>query len=90
MNPELIKEAYSAEKYFILEKEKDIFGIWLSIFGNGMLASERNEWKDKRKVLSRVFTYDFIIDSLPMIINIADQVFDDFENNYWFEHPEDK
>jgi cytochrome P450 len=55
-----------------------MFAIWMSIFGNGMLGSEGNDWKDKRKLLSKVFSYDFIIDNLPMIISIADQVFDDF------------
>jgi len=45
MNPDLIRETFSADKFMILEKEKKMFAIWLSIFGNGMLGSEGNDWR---------------------------------------------
>jgi len=37
-----------------------------------------------------VFSYDFVIDSIPMIVNIADQVFEDFEKAHWEKNPEDR
>jgi len=37
-----------------------------------------------------VFSYDFVIDSIPMIVNIADQVFEDFEKAHWVNNPEDR
>jgi len=45
MNPDLIRETFSADKFMSLEKEKKMFAIWLSIFGNGMLGSEGNDWR---------------------------------------------
>lgn len=50
-------------------------------------GSEGNDWKEKKKLLSKIFTYDFIIDSIPRMANIADEVLDNFENKYWLKHP---
>jgi len=43
-----------------------------------MLVSEGIDWKNKRKVLSNVFNYDFITAHIPMMAKIADNVFNDF------------
>ena len=52
---------YSSDKYSLFEREHLIFDVWMSIFGHGLVASEKNEWKTKRKLLSKMFTYDSII-----------------------------
>ena len=52
---------YSSDKYFLFEREKLIFDVWMSVFGHGLIAAERSDWKIKRKLLSKLFTYDSII-----------------------------
>lgn len=62
----------------------------MSIFGHGLVASENNEWKRKRKLLSKIFTFDSIIEALPTIITITNTVFEEFENRHWERKPEDR
>ena len=90
MDLDLIKEMVSSDKYLIMEKEKDLFEVFFSIVRRGLVVSEGNEWKNKRKLLSNVFNHDFITSHIPMMITIADQVFDDFESKYWDNNPEDR
>jgi cytochrome P450 len=36
-------------------------------FGNGLVFSEGDIWKQKRKLLSKVFNYDLIQENIPKI-----------------------
>ena len=42
--------------------------------------AEGTPWKNKKKVLSKIFNYDFITSQIPSIVSIADNVFDFYEN----------
>ena len=77
----MLKEILSPDKVMILPKEKKIIEVFFSILPKGLVAIEGNEWKHRRKLISKVFTYDFIISHIPMMSKIADQVFDSFEAN---------
>ena len=90
MNAEMIKEVTSAEKMMIMPKEKGIFEVFFSIVAKGIIAIEGSDWKHRRRLLSKVFNYDFITDHIPMMITIADKVFDEVEANHWKENPEDQ
>ncbi len=35
--------------------------------GNGMMFSEGEEWKKKRKLLSKVFNFDLLKENIPKI-----------------------
>ena len=72
---ELIKETYHLDKFHILEKERNIFGIWLSVFNRSLLGTEKLDWKAKRKLLSKVFTHDTISAYLPEMVENANQAF---------------
>jgi cytochrome P450 len=70
MNAELIKEMLSPEKAMIMEKDKDLYEVFFSIFRKGLFLSENGEWKHRRKLLSNVFNYDFITAHIPMMVDI--------------------
>ena len=39
-------------------------------------------------MLSKIFTYDFVVSQIPSMIKIADMTFDSVEQKYWRTHPE--
>ena len=39
-------------------------------------------------MLSKIFTYDFVVSQIPSMIKIADMTFDSVEQKYWNNHPE--
>ena len=47
--------------------------------GEGLILSEGEEWKMKRRVLTQVFNFDFLKQLAPEIARMADQVFDKME-----------
>jgi cytochrome P450 len=58
------------------------------IIERGVVVVEDQEWKNRKKILSKVFNYDFISSQIPNMAMIADKVFDKFEEKYWNQHPE--
>ena len=46
------------------------------IMGNGLVFSEGNDWKMKRKIMSTIFNYDFIKSKIRIISKIAKEVLD--------------
>ena len=54
--------------------------VFYSIVKNGLVAVEGKKWKHRRKLISKVFNYDFITSLIPEMVHIANRVFDDFEN----------
>lgn len=67
-----------------------MYEIVFSVFNKGILTSERTVWKNKRRLLSKLFNYDFITEHIPLMIAIADQTFQHFEDSYWQRNPNDK
>ena len=49
--------------------------------GEGLILSEGEEWKMKRRVLTQVFNFDFLKQLAPEIARMADQVFDKMEQS---------
>ena len=45
----------------------------------GIVAAEDEYWKKKKKLLSKVFTFDFVVSQIPNMIKIADTTFDSVE-----------
>ena len=76
------------DKSSTLQKHFGPYGIFLMIVEKGIVVVENQEWKNRRRILSKVFNYDFIVSQIPNIISIADKIFDQFEEKYWSKHPE--
>ena len=48
-------------------------------FGEGLLLSEGKTWKMKRKILNRIFNFDFIKSLTFRIAEVCDSALDSFE-----------
>ena len=88
LNPELIKELFSSEKIVVLHKFHDTFEAFTSIAYKALGFLENDEWKHHRKVISKVFNYDFITSQIPNMVTIADRIFDQIEENHQQGHIE--
>ena len=78
------------EKVMILPKEKSLTQVFYSLSKKGLVDVEANEWRHRRKLISKVFTHEFIISRIPMMCTIASQAFDEFEKEGLKVHPEEK
>jgi hypothetical protein len=79
INPELILEITGPEKVSILHKKLDSAEVLFSIMKKGLVSIEGNEWRHRRKTLSKIFNFDFITQYIPMMARVADKVFDEVE-----------
>lgn len=78
MNIDIIKDVMSADKMMILQKEKKLSEVFWYVFNKGLPGIEGKEWKHRRGMLSKVFNYDFITQHIPIMLTIADELFDRF------------
>ena len=46
-----------------------------------MVFTEGDPWKNKRKLMSKVFNFDLIKENIPKIAEICDKSFEDFEKD---------
>ena len=79
MNPELIMQAANSQNNMKLVKVVGIYDIFYSWLKKGIVCMQKEEWKHRKKTLSQVFNYDFITSQIPLMINVANNVFDKFE-----------
>ena len=47
--------------------------------GEGLVFSEGEMWKRKRKLLSKVFNFDLIKEKIPKIVEICNRCYDRFD-----------
>jgi len=75
IDPELIKEYYERNLDGCYEKYtgNPFMSSIHSLVGNGLLFSEGEEWKNKRRIMSSVFNYDFIKSKIRAIVNICEE-----------------
>lgn len=73
-----------------LSKRPSDYLSFSSIFPKGLIFLEKDDWKHHRKIISKVFNYDFIVEQIPTMIAVANKVFDEFEENSWKKNPEKK
>lgn len=78
-NEELIKELLGPDKIMTMPKDAKVTELFFAVIGKGMSLSEGNQWKHKRKLLSQVFTHDFITALIPKMVTIIEQTFDNFD-----------
>lgn len=73
IDPELIREFFEKgkEKYYQKKLDYPSSSSLQQIIGEGLLLSEGESWKKKRKILSYVFNFDFIHSKVRAIADIA-------------------
>lgn len=69
----MIREFLSMEKIFIFPKKKIYIANLKRLLGDGIVFSEGETWKSKRKIISSVFTFDFLKSIIPNISKICDR-----------------
>ena len=69
------------ENALLLEKSQVLTLGLKKVAGKGLFLSEGNEWKKKRKILSKVFNFDLVKGNISEIANICDSSLDKFEEN---------
>ena len=50
--------------------------------GEGIVFTEGEIWKKKRRVLNKVFNFDFIKILTPTIANLCDKAFEELEKGF--------
>ena len=73
INPDMMREFMSIEKIFIFPKKKLYIANMKRLLGDGVALSEDTIWKSKRKIITSVFTFDFLKSIIPNISKICDE-----------------
>ena len=76
-NPEMIKEIVQPK--VMQPKFRKLFSHFIRTFGYGLLFSEKELWKGKKKILTEVFNFILIMGSTPKIIELCNKEFERFE-----------
>jgi cytochrome P450 len=53
------------------------FRSFKQLLGDGLLLSEGEEWRYKRRIMSSLFNYEFIKSKFSMIVSIAKEICDE-------------
>jgi cytochrome P450 len=73
LDPALIRQFYvDKERYYI--KNQDFVRNIKRLLGSGMAFSEGQVWKHKRTIISKVFNYNFLLQLLPTVTAIVNDV----------------
>ena len=78
---DLIQDFLSAEKIHNYTKTVETKDLFRKVGGEGLLFSEGEEWKMKRKVLTDVFNFEFLKQLAPKIAEMADKAYDKMEGS---------
>lgn len=78
MNFSLIKEIISFDKISILSKVPTGFEGIRYVLDGGIVYTEKDKWKNRRKILSKIFNFDFITSQIEMMVKVADSIFEEY------------
>ena len=63
----------------IFHKHRGPYEVFYEFIQKGILSVEDSYWKKKKKILSKVFNYDFVVSQIPDMVKISDSTFDKIE-----------
>ena len=69
IDPILLKEYFKNQQLYI--KERSALGFLANIADKSLLFTEGDKWKQQRRLISRVFHYEFIKEMIPSIQKIT-------------------
>jgi cytochrome P450 len=73
-DPKIIHEFLFKHDMYI--KHPDFFSLLKDVCGNGIVTAEGSIWKRKRKIMSKIFHFEFIKDNISKMYQAADQLLD--------------
>ena len=82
LNQNLIKQFLKPDKVDIYHKMTFNFGGMTDLLGQGLIFSEGDVWRRKRKIFSKLFTHQLITTNIPFISELVDQVLDQWEGEH--------
>ena len=75
-DPEMTKEFL--RKYETFHKDNEVVGIMKELNAGSLGMTEDAVWKDKRKMVSGAFNFEFLKHSIPMIVNVTQEKFNEW------------
>lgn len=76
LNLKLGREITGADKLMVLLKSKFQFSVLMRTFGKSLLFAERQEWKSRRKLITKVLNFDVLMGLVPHIADVCDLAYD--------------
>ena len=73
------QEMLSADKLNTLPKVAYPLQLLIHMFGQGLVFLEGDRWKSRRKILSKVFNFDFLINLVPLMSELFDECLQEME-----------
>jgi len=77
LDTKLIKAFYASNDMY--RKKLEIYGFLPDLLGQGLITANGNVHKRHRKITSRVFHWDFLMTTVPMIVKTTKEIFDEIE-----------
>ena len=75
--PQLIQKMLAADKMDSLHRLNPV-KLLRSLGKQGLIFVDGQEWKNSKKVLSKIFNFDFIAKQAPSIVTKSNQVFAEY------------
>ena len=75
--PQLIQKMLAADKADSLHRVNSV-PLVRYLGGQGLIFIDGQEWKNSKKVLSKIFNYDFIAKQAPSIVTKSNKVFAEY------------
>ena len=79
LQPDLVKEFITNDRLYV--KPDEIKGMLPELIGEGLVFTEGKIWKRHRKIISGVFHFEFLKQSIPLIANTAKEIFDKIDQS---------
>ena len=77
INVDLLKEVFGTDKVDIYHKNTiALKGTAYLLGGKGLILSEGDSWRRKRKIISKLFSFDMLQENIGKICSINDKVFE--------------
>lgn len=70
-HPDLLRDFYAVDKHYEYPKSPKGLRLFARVAGRGLVFSEGEAWHRKRKILNKLFNFDFIKSQSQKIAKIS-------------------
>ena len=89
-NPELAKELTTMDKVMSLPKYTKVFQLVVNFAIKSLLFMEKEDWKHRRKLLSKTFSFEYLVSRIPDMKRIIGDMLDKHENKFNLDNGKSK
>jgi cytochrome P450 len=76
INMKLAQQMFNTDRFMFFPKFELMVDLMKHTLGNGLAFKEGDSWKQRRKLLSKTFNYDFLQKLVPGIAGLFDRCYD--------------